>query len=184
LLNDLVRFAPIAIGLAIILNYLVLGAQFNSFRYPIYLLAPVPLAIVGGLWALVILKVGFDVIGVLGMVVLIGLSTKNAILLLDFVVERARHVPLKQALVDSGGLRLRPIIMTTLTVLVISIPLVIGTGEGAELRRGLGVIILGGLLTTTVLTLYVVPALFYLLERGRFAKKNPPLTTSPAIARA
>jgi HAE1 family hydrophobic/amphiphilic exporter-1 len=171
LLGDLLRFAPIAIGLAIILNYLVLGAQFNSFRYPIYLLAPVPLAIVGGVWALAILGVGFDVIGVLGMVVLIGLSTKNAILLLDFVVERARQKPLSEALVESGGLRLRPIIMTTLTVLVISIPLIIGGGEGAELRRGLGVIILGGLLTTTVLTLYVVPAMFYLLERKRFQSR-------------
>ncbi len=180
LLDDLLRFAPIAIGLAIILNYLVLGAQFNSFRYPLYLLAPVPLAIVGGLWALAILGVGFDVIGVLGMVVLIGLSTKNAILLLDFVVERAKHSPLADALVESAGLRLRPIIMTTLTVLVISVPLIIGGGEGGELRRGLGVIILGGLLTTTVLTLYVVPAMFYLLERKRFAVLTTPQTPTAA----
>ena len=171
LTGDLVRYAPIALALAIILNYLVLGAQFNSFRYPLYLLTPVPLAIVGAIWALAISGVGFDVIGVLGMVVLIGLSTKNAILLLDFVVERAKTLPLREALISSGGLRLRPIIMTTLTVLVISIPLIIGGGEGAELRRGLGIIILGGLLTTTILTLYVVPALFYLLERKRFATR-------------
>jgi hydrophobic/amphiphilic exporter-1 (mainly G- bacteria), HAE1 family len=150
---------------------LVLGAQFNSFRYPIYLLIPVPLAIVGGVWALVLFGVGFDVIGVLGMVVLIGLSTKNAILLLDFVVERAKTMTLSEALISSGGLRLRPIIMTTLTVMVISIPLIIGGGEGAELRRGLGTIIFGGLLTTTILTLYVVPALFYLLENKRFVLK-------------
>ncbi len=165
LTGDLTRFAPIAIGLALILNYLVLGAQFNSFRYPIYLLVPVPLAIVGGVWALVLFGIGFDVIGVLGMVVLIGLSTKNAILLLDFVVERSKTSTLAEALISSGGLRLRPIIMTTLTVMVISIPLIIGSGEGAELRRGLGTIIFGGLLTTTVLTLYVVPALFYLFEQ-------------------
>jgi hydrophobic/amphiphilic exporter-1 (mainly G- bacteria), HAE1 family len=182
LLGDLTRFAPIAIALAIILNYLVLGAQFNSFRYPLYLLAPVPLAIVGGVWALAVLGVGFDVIGVLGMVVLIGLSTKNAILLLDFVVHSAQQKPLEDALVESGGLRLRPIIMTTLTVLVISIPLIVGGGEGAELRRGLGVIILGGLLTTTVLTLYVVPAMFFLLERHRFQQRpsSTSLTVLPA----
>jgi hydrophobic/amphiphilic exporter-1 (mainly G- bacteria), HAE1 family len=175
LTGDLVRFAPIAIGLALILNYLVLGAQFNSFRYPIYLLTPVPLAIVGGVWALVLFGIGFDVIGVLGMVVLIGLSTKNAILLLDFVVERTKTMNLAEALISSGGLRLRPIIMTTLTVIVISIPLIIGSGEGAELRRGLGTIIFGGLLTTTILTLYVVPALFYLLENKRFVLKAKPI---------
>ncbi len=178
LTGDLVRYAPIAIGLALILNYLVLGAQFNSFRYPIYLLTPVPLAIVGGVWALNIFGVGFDVIGVLGMVVLIGLSTKNAILLLDFVVERAKSMKLTEALISSAGLRLRPIIMTTLTVMVISIPLITGAGEGAELRRGLGIIILGGLITTTILTLYVVPALFYLLENKRFAKQSVAISSN------
>jgi hydrophobic/amphiphilic exporter-1 (mainly G- bacteria), HAE1 family len=178
LTGDLVKFAPIAIGLALILNYLVLGAQFNSFRYPIYLLTPVPLAIVGGVWALVVFGVGFDVIGVLGMVVLIGLSTKNAILLLDFVVERAKTMTLSEALISSGGLRLRPILMTTLTVLVISIPLIIGGGEGSELRKGLGIIILGGLLTTTVLTLYVVPALFSIMEGKRFRQQKPQISSS------
>jgi hydrophobic/amphiphilic exporter-1 (mainly G- bacteria), HAE1 family len=93
--------------------------------------------------------------------------TKSAILLLEFVVESLKTNSLLEALVQSGSLRLRPIIMTTLTVLVISIPLVIGLGEGAELRRGLGIIILGGLLSSTILTLYVVPAMFYLFERKR-----------------
>jgi hydrophobic/amphiphilic exporter-1 (mainly G- bacteria), HAE1 family len=83
------------------------------------------------------------------------------------VVESLKTNSLLEALVESGGLRLRPIVMTTLTVLVISIPLVLGLGEGAELRRGLGIIILGGLVSSTILTLYVVPAMFYLFERQR-----------------
>jgi len=170
LAGNLSTVGPLALALALILNYLVLGAQFNSFRYPIYLLVPVPLSLVGALWTLELFGLGLDVISTLGMVILIGLATKNAILLLDFVVERAKEKPLLEALIESGGLRLRPILMTTLTVLVISIPLVLGVGEGAELRRGLGIVILGGLISATVLTLYVVPALFYTFERGRLER--------------
>ncbi len=178
LAGDLTRLAPIALLMALALNYLVLGAQFNSFRYPIYLLAPVPLAIVGALWTLTLFGAGLDVISVLGMIILVGLVTKNAILLLEFVVESLRRNTLLEALVESGGLRLRPIIMTTLTVLVISIPLVIGLGEGAELRRGLGIIILGGLVSSTILTLYIVPAMFYLFEGKRIqAAKAQQLAT-------
>ena len=172
LLGNLFLYGPIAILVAILLNYLVLGAQFNSFRYPIYLLLPVPLAIVAAIWALVILGVALDIITVLGMVVLVGLVTKNAILLLDFVVERAREMPLMEALIDAAGLRLRPIVMTTLTVLVISIPLILGEGEGAEFRKGLGVVILGGVLVSTFLTLFVVPAAFYRFEKGRINKPS------------
>jgi hydrophobic/amphiphilic exporter-1 (mainly G- bacteria), HAE1 family len=172
LLGNLFLYGPIAILVAILLNYLVLGAQFNSFRYPIYLLLPVPLAIVAAIWALVILGVALDIITVLGMVVLVGLVTKNAILLLDFVVERAREMPLMEALIDAAGLRLRPIVMTTLTVLVISIPLILGEGEGAEFRKGLGVVILGGVLVSTLLTLFVVPAAFYRFEKGRINKPS------------
>jgi hydrophobic/amphiphilic exporter-1 (mainly G- bacteria), HAE1 family len=172
LLGNLFLYGPIAILVAILLNYLVLGAQFNSFRYPIYLLLPVPLAIVAAIWALVLLGVALDIITVLGMVVLVGLVTKNAILLLDFVVERAREMPLMEALIDAAGLRLRPIVMTTLTVLVISIPLILGEGEGAEFRKGLGVVILGGVLVSTLLTLFVVPAAFYRFEKGRINKPS------------
>ncbi len=181
LAGDLTTAAPLAILLAVILNYLVLGAQFNSFKVPFYLLVPVPLAVVGALWTLTMFGVGLDVIAVLGMVILVGLVTKNSILLLDFVIEQSKSgADLLEALVHSGSMRLRPIIMTTLTVLVISIPLVLGAGEGAELRRGLGLIILGGLLTGTVLTLYVVPALFYTLEKRNFEKPRA-LSTPPAM---
>lgn len=189
LLGNLFLYGPIAIIVALLLNYIVLGSQFNSFRYPIYLLLPVPLAVVGAIWALAILGVSLDIITVLGMVVLVGLVTKNAILLLDFVVERARAMPLADALVEAAGLRLRPIIMTTLTVLVISIPLILGEGEGSEFRKGLGVVILGGVLTSTILTLFVVPSAFYRFERkhiqprtSREGSLTPDATLAPQAA--
>lgn len=168
--GDLARSAPIAFGLALLLNFLVISSQFNTFRYPLYLLLPVPLALVGAFWFLYFFQSGLDVISVLGVVILIGLVTKNAILLLDFAVREARQKPLYEALVEAGRLRLRPILMTTLTVLMISIPLIIASGEGAEFRRPLGIIILGGVSVSMLLTLYVVPAAFYLFERGRYDK--------------
>ncbi|MEZ0348339.1 MAG: efflux RND transporter permease subunit [Thermus sp.] len=167
--GELARLAPLAFLLALVLNYLVIASQFNAWRYPLYLLLPVPLALVGAFWLTYLLGTGLDVISVLGVVMLIGLVTKNAILLLDFAVRRMREMPLKEALVEAARLRLRPILMTTLTVLIISLPLLLGTGEGAEYRKPLGVIILGGLLSSTLLTLFVVPAAFYAFE-GRRAK--------------
>ncbi len=125
----------------------------------------------GALWLTYLLGTGLDVISVLGVVMLIGLVTKNAILLLDFAVRRMKEMPLREALVEAARLRLRPILMTTLTVLIISLPLLLGTGEGAEYRRPLGVIILGGLLSSTLLTLFVVPAAFYTFERRPRAKE-------------
>jgi HAE1 family hydrophobic/amphiphilic exporter-1 len=124
---------------------------------------------------------------VLGVVILIGLVTKNAILLLDFAVRQAREKPLYEALVEAGRLRLRPILMTTLTVLMISIPLIAAVGEGAEFRRPLGIIILGGVSVSMLLTLYVVPAAFYLFERRRYdkvrkEKEQEPVSAAPALA--
>jgi HAE1 family hydrophobic/amphiphilic exporter-1 len=156
--------------LAIFLAYLVMAAQFNSWRYPVYLLLPVPLAIVGALLFVVLLGSGLDVFGLLGMLLLIGLSAKNAILYLDFVVERVGKMPLKEALIESARLRFRPIVMTTLTVLVIAGPLVFGRGEGSEFGRRLGVVMFGGILTSAILTFFVVPAAFYRFERRRVEK--------------
>lgn len=178
LTGDLVFYGPIVLVLAVLLTYLVLGSQFNSFRYPLYLLLPVPLAIVGALWTLHLFRVDLDVITVLGMVILLGLSTKNSILYLEFVTERMRSLPLREALLEAAELRFRPILMTTLTVLVISLPLVLGQGEGAEFRRGLGIVILGGVITSTLLTFFVVPSVFYQFERRR---RPPERQDAPAL---
>ena len=171
-------------GLALFLVYLVMGAQFNSFRYPLYLLLPVPLAIVGALLAIFIAGGSLDIFSVMGFLLLIGLSAKNAILYLDFVVERLGKMPFREALVEAARLRFRPIIMTTMTVLVISFPLILGRGEGSEYAQGLGVVILGGILSSAILTFFVVPAAFYLFEHNRqAAQPSPaPLTPSPSAA--
>jgi HAE1 family hydrophobic/amphiphilic exporter-1 len=159
--------APFAFLLALFLVYLVMGAQFNSWRYPVYLLLPVPLALAGALLLLGAVGGGLDIFGLLGMLMLIGLSAKNAILYLDFVVERLDSMPFTAALIESARLRFRPIIMTTLTVLVISFPLILGRGQGAEFGQKLGIVMLGGIISSTVLTFYVVPAAFSLMERKR-----------------
>ncbi len=180
LTGNLVVYGPAVLILAVLATYLVLGSQFNSFRYPLYLLLPVPLAIVGAVWTLFFFKTSLDVITILGMVILLGLATKNSILYLEFVVERMRHLPIKEALIEAAELRFRPIIMTTVTVLVISIPLIFGGGEGAEFRRGLGIVILGGVVTGTLLTFYVVPSVFYRFEKNRQKPREVEAETLPA----
>ncbi len=180
LTGDLQRVAPIAFGLALLLNYLVIASQFNTFRYPLYILLSVPLALVGAMWLFYLTGTALDINSVLGFVILIGLVTKTAILLLDVVQSRQQEgVDLREALVEAGKLRFRPILMTTLTVIVIGLPLLLGGGEGSEFRRPLGLVILGGVVSSSLLTLFVVPAAFYLFERGRFGKTQEEERSEP-----
>ncbi|MEM6428443.1 MAG: efflux RND transporter permease subunit [Deinococcota bacterium] len=165
-LDDLLRYGPIALGLAVLLNYLVIASQFNTFVYPLYLLLTVPLALVGAFWTFYFTDTSFDVISVLGIVLLTGLVTKNAILLLDVAVaKRAEGMPLRDALVEAGRNRLRPIFMTAGTVIIITVPMLLGFGEGSEFRRPLGLVIFSGVMVSTLLTLFIVPAAFYRFER-------------------
>ncbi len=180
LTGDLIFYGPVVLLLAVFLNYLVLGSQFNSFRYPLYLMLPVPLALVGALWTLVLFGASLDIVTMLGMVILLGLATKNSILYLEFVVERMEHLTLREALIEAAELRFRPIIMTTVTVLAISLPLVFGHGDGAEFRRGLGIVILGGVITSTLLTFFVVPSIFYRFEKDRQYDEPTTDVTLPA----
>ena len=171
LLGDLVTYAPIAFGLALLLNFLVIASQFNSFRFPLYLQLTVPLALVGVFWVFYLTGTSFNVITVLGIMMLIGLVVKNAILLLEVLMERLEsgsNLSLRDALLEAASLRFRPIMMTTLTVVVISIPLLLGLGEGSEFRFPIGLVILGGVVCSALLTFYVVPAAFYQFERKRF----------------
>jgi HAE1 family hydrophobic/amphiphilic exporter-1 len=167
---SLASSGPVIFLLALFLAYLVMAAQFNSWRYPIYLLLPVPIALVGALWLVTIMGGGLDIFGLMGMLMLIGLSAKNAILYLDFVVERIGKMPFKDALIEAAQLRFRPIVMTTLTILVISFPLIFSHGQGSEFGQKMGIVMLGGILFSAVLTFFVVPSAFYLFEKGRVAK--------------
>ncbi len=165
--SELAKTGPVIFLLAFFLAYLVMAAQFNSWRYPIYLLLPVPLALIGALILVWAIGGGLDIFGLMGMIMLIGLSAKNAILYLDFVVERIGKMPLKDALVEAARLRFRPIVMTTLTVLVISFPLIFSIGQGAEFGQRMGIVMFGGILFSAVLTFFVVPAAFWQFERKR-----------------
>jgi HAE1 family hydrophobic/amphiphilic exporter-1 len=167
---QLVTTGPLTFLLALFLAYLVMAAQFNSWRYPVYLLLPVPLALIGALLMVFAQGGGLDIFGMMGMLMLIGLSAKNAILYLDFVVERIGKMPFNDALIEAARLRFRPIIMTTMTVLVISFPLILGRGEGSEFGKNMGVVMLGGILCSAILTFFVVPSAFYLFERKRVAR--------------
>ncbi len=170
LTGDLILYTPIAFALAFLLNYLVIASQFNSFKIPVYLLLTVPLALVGALWLFIIAGIGLDVNSVLGIVILTGLVTKNAILLLDVVINKRQQEgeTLREMLVRAGKLRLRPILMTTSTLVAISIPLLLGTGDGSEFRRPIGMVIFGGVTSSALLTLFVIPSAFYRFERKRF----------------
>jgi HAE1 family hydrophobic/amphiphilic exporter-1 len=187
LLGNLFRYGVIAIVVALLLNYLVIASEFNSFKYPLYLLLTVPLALVGAFWLFYVTGSALNVISVLGFVSLIGLVTKNAILLLDVVVNQieeqgTRDFDLKEALVEAGRLRLRPILMTAGTIVIISIPLLVGLGDGSEFRRPLGLVIAGGVLSSTILTLFVVPAVFYRFERDNYQSSPDPQIRSSNAA--
>ena len=179
LTGDLARYTPAAFGLALLLNFLVIASQFNSFVFPLYLLITVPLALVGALWLFFLTGTPLDVNSVLGIVILTGLVTKNAILLLDVVInkeEQSEGESLRDMLIRAGKLRLRPILMTTATLIAISVPLLVGTGEGSEFRRPLGLVIFGGVTFSALLTLFVVPSAFYRFEKGRFDKVKKEVT--------
>jgi CzcA family heavy metal efflux pump len=157
--------AAIAGALALVL--LVLVFEFRSFRAAGAILAALPLALAGGLLALVVVRVPLNVSSLLGGILLVGLVVKNGILLLHRAREReAAGEPTRQALVDAARLRLRPILMTTACTLLGLLPLAFGLGRGSEMHRPLAVAVLGGLVVSTAGTLFVVPAL-YLLFRGR-----------------
>ena len=185
LTGDLVLYTPIAFALALLLNYFVIASQFNSFKFPLYLLLTVPLALVGALWLFFLTGTALDINSVLGVVILTGLVTKNAILLLDLVVNQEQTEAgetLKERLVRAGTVRLRPILMTTLTLIAISVPLLLGSGDGSEFRKPLGMIIFGGVTVSALLTLFVIPAAFYRFERKNYddeREADAPATAEP-----
>jgi CzcA family heavy metal efflux pump len=162
------RALATALAAAIALVLLVLVFQFGRFDAPIAILAATPVALAGGLAALLATRIALNVSSLLGAILLVGLVVKNGILLLTRAAERRRAgAPLDEALAEAAALRLRPILMTTLCTLVGLFPLALGLGAGAELHRPLAVAVLGGLTLSTLGTLFVVPALYALLHRER-----------------
>ncbi len=185
--NQLSNLGVQAFGLSLLLVYLVMGSQFNSFRYPFYLLLPVPFAVAGALWLIFLTGSSLDIFGVLGFLLLIGLSAKNAIIYLEFVVEQMQERPFREALIEASRLRFRPIVMTTITVMVVSLPLLLNNGSGSEYGKSISVVVLGGVSVSAIMTFFVVPAAFYLFERRRAEKdwaRRAQLSQEPRPAEA
>ena len=152
---------------AVATMYIVLGVLYESFIHPITILSTLPSAGVGALLALMIVGSDLDIIGIIGIVLLIGIVKKNAIMMIDFalVAEREHGRAPREAIHEASMLRLRPILMTTMAALFSALPLMLGTGTGSELRRPLGIAIFGGLIVSQVLTLFTTPVIYLLFDR-------------------
>ncbi len=176
---------PLLILAALITVYIVLGVLYESYIHPITILSTLPSAGVGAILALLICGTDFSVIALIGIILLIGIVQKNAIMMIDFALdlERKEKKPPEEAIHQACLLRFRPIIMTTLAALLGGVPLALGTGTGSELRRPLGISIVGGLLISQVLTLFTTPVVYLAFDRlaRRFERNR---VTNPAESEA
>ncbi len=166
-LDSSIRSLLFAFALAVFLVYLVMASQFESLLHPFVILFTIPLALVGAVLALFLTRSPVSVVVFIGLILLVGLVTKNAIILIDKVNQlRLEGVPKREALVEGARSRLRPIIMTTACTLFGFLPLALAVGEGAEVRSPMAITVIGGLLVSTLLTLLVIPVVYDLLDRS------------------
>jgi multidrug efflux pump len=177
---------PVLILAAIVTVYIVLGILYESYIHPVTILSTLPSAGVGALLALYITGNDFNIIALIGIVLLIGIVKKNAIMMIDFALEAERNegrTP-EDAIYEASLLRFRPIMMTTMAALLGAIPLALGTGTGSELRRPLGISIVGGLLFSQLLTLYSTPVIYLWFDRlaARFRRRSEGTLPQPVPA--
>jgi multidrug efflux pump len=160
---------PILIVAALVAIYIVLGVLYESYIHPITILSTLPSAGVGAVLALLLFNTEFSIISLIGVILLIGIVKKNAIMMIDFALEAERNQGLstEEAIYQACVLRFRPIMMTTMVALLGALPLAFGTGDGAELRRPLGISIAGGLVVSQALTLFTTPVIYLYLDRFR-----------------
>ena len=164
-----------ALGLAVLLMYLILVVQFGSFLDPLAIMVSLPLSLIGVMLSLAVTGYTINLMSLIGVILLMGIVAKNAILLIDFAkwAREERGTPLREALIEAGAIRLRPILMTTFALIAGMLPIALGTGEGAAFRAPMGVAIIGGVITSTFLTLLVIPTFYEVMDelRTRFSRR-------------
>jgi HAE1 family hydrophobic/amphiphilic exporter-1 len=167
--NEVFTSIFVALGVAVALMYLILVVQFGSFLDPVAILISLPLSLIGVMGALAITGHTINLMSLIGVILLCGIVAKNAILLIDFAkFSREKNgLPLREALIEAGAIRLRPILMTTFALIAGMIPVALGRGEGAQFRAPLGVAVIGGVITSTVLTLLVIPTFYEIFDNMR-----------------
>ncbi len=158
-----------ALGVAVLLMYLILAMQFGSFVDPLAIMLSLPLSLIGVMLALAVTGLTINIMSLIGVILLMGIVAKNAILLIDFAkwARERDGLPLRDALIEAGAIRLRPILMTTFALVAGMIPIALGSGEGAQFRSPLGVAVIGGVITSTLLTLVAIPTYYEILNQLR-----------------
>jgi multidrug efflux pump len=175
---------PILIAAALIAVYIVLGVLYESYIHPITILSTLPSAGVGAVLALILFNTEFSIIALIGVILLIGIVKKNAIMMIDFALEaeRSRDMDPREAILEACLMRFRPIMMTTTAAMFGALPLALSFGDGGELRRPLGISIVGGLMVSQLLTLYTTPIVYLYLDRFRLAAKRQWNRAFPGVA--
>jgi len=167
--NQMFKSIFASLGVAVLLMYLILVVQFGSFLDPLVILVSLPLSLIGVVVALLVMRDTLNIMSLIGVMMLMGIVAKNAILLIDFAkwAHKDGRLSLRDALIEAGRIRLRPIMMTTLALLAGMVPVALGYGEGADFRAPLGRAVIGGVIASTILTLVVIPTVYEIVEDWR-----------------
>jgi hydrophobic/amphiphilic exporter-1 (mainly G- bacteria), HAE1 family len=176
-----------SLGLAVLLMYFVLVVQFGSFLDPLAIMLSLPLSLIGVMLALLLTNNTINIMSMIGVILLMGIVAKNAILLIDFAKwSEEQGMGRRLAIIEAGRVRLRPILMTTFALIAGMLPIAIGSGEGSQFRAPMGVAVIGGVITSTVLTLLVIPTVYEIMDswRARISRLfglNPPQTAEHRV---